>query len=661
MQLELLDKLADENVAELFLGRLECPGGPQLVSVRRLLRQVASVPGVLDALEEASQQARQIRHGHLLSHLAFVSSGGDHYWINARTLGFDLETVLIRLASREVRITPLRVLQIGVDFIEGLAAIHARGLVHGGLDPRQVVVDFGDGYSRLDGVGYEAALMRIKDIKQRVRRGRSASLPPEVLQGREGTQAADVFSAAAILYLMLTGRQPLGEMRGGTVSTRHAAVLPPSKLERSLPYSCDAVFVKALAISPRGRHESGASLCLALSTLRKSLVQGADEARRGVCDFISHLYPNEANVAGMPGSRDRPATSPPIEIDARIDASAWQEATEPAAFPSAAEEPTAPAVAFSPPPARRQPIRRGELQDDSDWVYEPLEGGGPDAGDQADAARPRTGAVPVHDTEEMRAASVPSLARELGPDARTEVGPPRALHSDTEVMPAVIPREDEIEPAEMADASTIHSAPSPEDGEAPGQGSLWRRPSTLIAVSLCAMVLVFSLLYLMGGLSSDPEVAPSGPPSDAASFIGFLSVGAEPGARVILDGEVLPGQTPLKRYVVKAGRHRLVVKGSDKVLVKRTVEIKAGEHMQVQVPEGGAESSSGQTAPADKPSQPSADDEPDPMRQVDDILSKPPQQVRKKTKKTKKTKKSRRRHRQRKSHKPKSKREVRKK
>lgn len=561
MQLELLEKLGDENLAELWVGRLTHAGGQHLVTARRLLRLVAATPGVLEALTRASAVVGGLSHPHLLPHVGFAEAAGEHYWLSLRLEGFDLAMAFNRLASREVHIAPPRALKIAEDLAAGLGALHEAGLVHGGLDPRHVLVGL-DGLSRLDGAGYEQALMEIKELKQKARRGRRDSLPPEVLQGRGGSAASDVYSAAAIAYRLLTGQPPLGGEDGGSVSTRHQAIPPPSKLDRSLPFSCDAVFIKALSTAPRSRHESGGALQRALSQLRRAMIEGPDEGAAGVRDFVAGLFPNEAVVPGAPGTLERPARGAPIELAPAAGGDPGLLSPGPGGTPPGRLAPDVAAPARAPQATPAPPDQRSELGGwSAEFEAEPLP--------LAQAQTPAAPSAP-------RLASAPRLDSTFGHDEGTDEVDPRPR--DTLVMAAVT----ELE--ETGDAGQAGTPP-------PHPRPAWQRPPALAAAGLALVILLVLVGLVWGGaFSSRPGPATLGPPSGPTSLIGFLSVDAGEPAQITLDGELLPGTAPLQRKLVPAGAHRLVLSLPDgRKVLDETVEVAPGEHKEVRlvVPRGG--------------------------------------------------------------------------
>jgi len=319
MKLEPIEKLSSDDLVEVIIGRLVNGGQPLLVTVRRLAPQVTGIPGLVDSLRQASAAARRYRHANLVRHLGLTEVGDSLCWVSERPFGFDLATVFKRMSSREVHLAPLRALRMGLDLLAGLGVLHEHGEIHGGLDPLDVLVGY-DGATRLDAAGLARTLLSAGELKQKSRRGHAAHLAPEVVQGRDPTVQSDVYTAAAILYHLLTGTAPVetDEQGGAGISVRHSAVQPPSKLDRSLPYSCDAVFIKALGSSAGSRHESVASLNNAVGRLRAAMLKGPDEGEAGVAEFVRGLFPNEALVTGQPGTLERPAVADGVEVEGLV-------------------------------------------------------------------------------------------------------------------------------------------------------------------------------------------------------------------------------------------------------------------------------------------------------------------------------------------------------
>ena len=647
MQLELLEKVADENLAEAFLARLGVDGEVRLVTARRLLKQVTDVPGVLDTLGEVSVAMRHIDHAGILGHVGFGEAGGSYYWITERTDGFDLAMAINRLSSREVHISPVRSLQIGLDFLQGLQVLHQQQLLHGGLSPGYVLVGY-DGVARLDGTGLESTLLSIKDLKQKSRRQRSAYLSPEVAQGRDPVPQSDVFSAAAILYTLLTGAPPMEkEGSGAGVSVRHSTIELPSKLDRNLPFSCDAIFIKALSLAPRQRHESIESFTAAIKRLRAAMLKGPDEERAGVKDFIENLFPNEAIVVGKPGSIDKPAMgeglrlnmlpeSPaapsapapaipePVATDAAVEEKVDEEALARVAAWEAAfgqvgkEEGKKPAGAGPPPlkgrsmPSRPPPFP-GEKKKTPmatsvvvDWM---------ELGEEKES----------EDTEEVHSDQISELEKPLEPEPPPEppvpepdvpAAPEEEVEQEeptpirTEKIPTLVVDKDEEEQTEPEKAAeevlsepgalpeeTTPKETAPQDYSQqhdtiqmppvadPGPpGDELPVVKKKFPLKALVVVAVIVVAVVLALVFWPQDEEPAPGDGTGASAIAFLSVHTASPAKVTLDGEVIAGTTPVEDQVLRAGKHRVMVDTLDgSRLMDEVIMLQAGEHKDIRV------------------------------------------------------------------------------
>ncbi len=566
MRIQLLQKIGDGQVAEVRLGRIQTDAGPSLVTVYRLLRQVAETSGLIDRLREASARIISVRHENLLRHLCFGQYEGDFFWVDERGEGFDLAAVLNRLSSREVHINPLRSLQIGLDLTRGLGALHEHEIVFGGMSPEYVVTGY-DGITRLGGAGLESTLFATKELKQKTRRGRSGFLAPEVMQGRDATPQSDVFAAAAIVYTLLTGSEPLGkeERSGVGISVRHAGVQPPSKLDRTLPFSCDAVFIKALNTSSSGRHDSGTSLANALKRLRAAMLKGPDRGHEEVSRFIDNLFPNEAVIAGMRGTTTGSSVAGEIEIEGlAVDKTSAETATPPAAThePSAVEEP--------------QPADPNAAARVAAWESAMGKSPSPQPSEETAPSTPMPPPLPGQNK-----VSGPSPLVEVNWDSLdeepTEDRPaPPLVFDDAEQTPSTgpsRPSDDEIRQESDTLVTTI-----PPAGEVMEKNPEIRRARWVwmfAGIALLAAVIAIIMFFTPGKERQKPE---------ALTTLGFLSVQTPRPARVILDGELLPQKTPIVDRVVRAGEHRLLLQTlKGKTLTDETFSIEPGEHKAIRL------------------------------------------------------------------------------
>jgi serine/threonine protein kinase len=161
---------------------------------------------------------------------------------------------------RERPLTPDQAAKCIGHLAEGLAAVHACGLLHRDLKPANVLVD-GDGRPRLIdfGLAVPVASAGLAEVS-----GTLAYMPPEQARGEVERidPRTDVYGLGAILYELLTGRPP---HQGATRAELWGAacrgdVVPPRQVNPRVPAALEWICMKALAADPTDRHASSAAL-----------------------------------------------------------------------------------------------------------------------------------------------------------------------------------------------------------------------------------------------------------------------------------------------------------------------------------------------------------------------------------------------------------------
>lgn len=150
---------------------------------------------------------------------------------------------------RPHRIPVARALAILRQILEALAYLHAQGLVHRDLKPGNVLLTSRDGG---DVKVCDFGMVKYPDWSQSrsgVWIGTLDYIPPEQRRSaREVDARADVYSAAAIGYRMLTGTLPAG-------------VFPaPHRHTREVPQAISELIMRALARDPAERPRDGAEM-----------------------------------------------------------------------------------------------------------------------------------------------------------------------------------------------------------------------------------------------------------------------------------------------------------------------------------------------------------------------------------------------------------------
>lgn len=133
--------------------------------------------------------------------------------------------------------------------LEALEGAHQRGLVHGDLRPGRLVL-YKTGQAKLDGLGL--AQLRPSPGEDESMLGVRCALSPECIRGRSAEARSDLYSLAASLVALSTGRPLFQDFPEG-----HLYETPDLT---ELPAPLRPWLARALAKSPSDRHDSAARM-----------------------------------------------------------------------------------------------------------------------------------------------------------------------------------------------------------------------------------------------------------------------------------------------------------------------------------------------------------------------------------------------------------------
>lgn len=246
----------------------------QPVALKRLL---ARAKGDQARLLHEVRLARQVTHP-AVCRVFDVGQVNDELFFTMEYIdGEDLTSLLRRIG----RIPPDKVIDIARQACAGLAAAHARGILHRDLKPGNLMVDRA-GFVRITdfGIAAHASARGPQGL------GTPAYMAPELFDGAAASAQSDIYSLGVVLYQLLTGRHPFD---GQPIGERARAA---RNLVAEIPELLDGAVMAALDPDPRVRPASALGFAAALP--------GVDALK--VALEVGELpSPNLVAIAGSPG------------------------------------------------------------------------------------------------------------------------------------------------------------------------------------------------------------------------------------------------------------------------------------------------------------------------------------------------------------------------
>jgi eukaryotic-like serine/threonine-protein kinase len=206
---------------------LEASSRERRVLIEQLRPELAQRPELVGELMVRAEAAARVLHPAVLRVVDFGRGGGSYYVATELADGITLLDFENHAIGLRAPVAPEVVAELGREILAGLDAVHASGLVLGGIDRARIVLTQ-DGAIALGGVGLPPALRPADE---------GYLQPPELVRGEAPSVQTDLFSLGVVLWELLAGERRLPVHAALSLSARDA----------SIDAGWDALFLRLLA------------------------------------------------------------------------------------------------------------------------------------------------------------------------------------------------------------------------------------------------------------------------------------------------------------------------------------------------------------------------------------------------------------------------------
>ena len=309
----------------------------RVVAVKELSSAMIAVPGLLERFRGEARMLAALDDPHVVAVYDYVEEE-DRSWIAEQWVdGASLERILTTHGA----LTGQQSVGVLRGALMGLAHAHARGLVHRDVAPSNVLADLA-GTSMLVDFGL-AAPVGTSGVC-----GTPAFISPEAVTGQAVSPASDVYSAGALLYLLLSGRPPFLGAQPAEVLRLHVSEPAPALTGHGSDFA--SLVERCLDKEPGNRPPDAAAM---LAELEEAAERHWGAAWLGLAGIAGVV----AGVVATPGSAAAPA-APSVETAAALDTGQVTRAIPSAAPAAHHTPPTHHAPPAAPPAAPRKKRHR---------------------------------------------------------------------------------------------------------------------------------------------------------------------------------------------------------------------------------------------------------------------------------------------------------------
>ncbi len=326
-----------------------------IVVVKLLHKLFVGRPDLVDRLRLEAQAMSRLRSPHLTvcTDLAETPEGRP-FLVLERLYG---QTVADELRLRGV-LPVEEAIEIARQTLAGLSVVHDAGIVHRDVKPENIflcqdgarrlvkILDFGVAKVLAGASEADAPRPLTYPTEEGVSIGTPKSFSPEQARGAAVDARTDVYAVGVLLYTLVTGKGPFGDVAGlVNIMTAHVFTVPPPPSERApqpIPPALDAAVMRALSKRKEDRFASAQDFSAALA-----LVPADNAAVRPGSTGTTRLP--RFDTEPLDGTGPGPTYAPPVKA-ARLPMRRFTTDIMPPRQPA-----PGPAVAISPPSTASRP------------------------------------------------------------------------------------------------------------------------------------------------------------------------------------------------------------------------------------------------------------------------------------------------------------------
>lgn len=311
---QLLRRIAVGGMAEVYVALAKGVSGfEKLVALKLVHTAHSEDEHFVRMLVDEAKLSVLLGHANIAQTFDLGSVDGRFYIVMEYVDGVDVSRLLDRVLARRARLPIEAGLFIAARVCQALDYAHRKtdpsgvslGVIHRDVSPQNILLSR-DGEVKLTDFGIAKAALRTSETEVGVIKGKYCYMSPEQAWADPVDHRSDIYSAAAVLYELLTGRMlvsPDDNLPALLERVRRAELSLPSTLRPEITPDIDAILSRALARKASDRYETAAdfSADLERALWARDRTWGSSRLKKLMEEFV----PTDATGADLLVSKDR--------------------------------------------------------------------------------------------------------------------------------------------------------------------------------------------------------------------------------------------------------------------------------------------------------------------------------------------------------------------
>ncbi len=236
------------------------------VVLKMIRPELASRPDIIEQFKKETLLGRTVTHENVIR----IHDLGEFDKVKYISMDYIKGENLSELIHTSGTLTLATCLSITRQIARALMAAHQRGIVHQDLKPSNVMID-NSGRVFVTDFGLSTSVAAPKDLPKRKLVGTPRYFSPEQARGEALDQRSDIYSLGVMMYEMVTGAPPFEAATVEGYVRKHISQkpLPPRRINRALPRSCENIILKCLEKKKGERYQSVGEILKDLEAQKK--------------------------------------------------------------------------------------------------------------------------------------------------------------------------------------------------------------------------------------------------------------------------------------------------------------------------------------------------------------------------------------------------------
>ncbi|MEK7704245.1 MAG: serine/threonine-protein kinase, partial [Myxococcota bacterium] len=328
---EVLRKLATGGMAEVFLAKQTGLGGfERLVCIKRILAHLGEQDDFVKMFQDEARIAANLVHPNVAQIYDIGELDGSYYIAMEYVRGEDMRHVYNQEVARGRPMPPEAAAHIimgaaaGLDYAHRQTTLDGRplGIVHRDISPQNILITY-DGHVKIVDFGVAKAAGKMAETRAGVLKGKYSYMSPEQASGDPVDSRTDIFAAGICLYEVTTGVRLF--KRETELETLHAVieakVTPPAELVPGYDAHLQAIVLRALTRDADDRYQSAGEM---VRDLERFLIgRGHAPSPASLASYMQELFAEkladellfggppweESMTPSRPGKKAKPESS----------------------------------------------------------------------------------------------------------------------------------------------------------------------------------------------------------------------------------------------------------------------------------------------------------------------------------------------------------------